>query len=150
MGDYNDIIHLPHHQSRKKSHMAMTDRAAQFSPFAALTGFEGAIAETGRLTDNRPELMEYGKAQLDQKLFQLLELLPDITPEVTISCFSPDERKAGGAREEVHGLIKKADMYRKILILTDGREIAMENILDIEGPLLCDDAIRWGVSDLSK
>lgn len=133
MGNYDDIISLPHYRSRKRSHMSRQDRAAQFSPFAALTGFDAAIEETGRLTDNRPELTEYGNSQLDQTLYRLLEQLP-CRPMVKVTFFRPDERKSGGCREIKTGCLQKIDLYNKILIFTDGIMITLEDILQMECP----------------
>lgn len=129
--EYDDIIHLPHHQSLKRSHMSMHDRAAQFSPFAALTGFDSAIDETGRLTDSRTELEEYGNAQLDQALLQLQELLP-LHPEITITYFAPDDRKSGGSYSTIQGNVKKIDFGKPVLILMDGREIPLSDIVHME------------------
>lgn len=129
--DYEDILHLPHHRSKHRSHMSMHDRAAQFSPFAALTGFESAITETGRLTDHRLELEEYGKSVLDSKLAQLIEQVKQ-KPYVSILFFQPDERKAGGAYTEVTGQIRKIDLYRQVIIMMDGMEIPTGEIVSIE------------------
>lgn len=131
MGDYDDILSLPHPRSRKRSPMSMQDRAAQFSPFAALTGFDAAIEETGRLTDCRPELLDYENAQLDQMLTRLLELLPQ-RPQVTVTCFVPDNKKSGGCYATVSGRVQKIDLYRKFLTMTDGREIPLMDILRME------------------
>lgn len=135
MGDYDDILLLPHPRSKKRSPMSMEDRAAQFSPFAALTGFDAAIEETGRLTDCRPELLEYENAQLDQMLAKLLELLPQ-HPLVSVTCFVPDNRKSGGRYETVSGQVQKIDLYNKRLILTDGRAISLTDILHMESPAI--------------
>lgn len=140
MGEYDDILYLPHHRSRKRSHMSMQDRAAQFSPFAALTGFDDAIEETGRLTDRRPELAEYGSAQLDRVLHQLIELLPQ-HPTVSITCFVPDVRKSGGAYETIEGNVQKIDLYRRLLTLTGGREVLLGDIVYMESPQIPD--IIW-------
>jgi len=133
MGNYDDIIHLPHPRSKKRSPMSMQDRAAQFSPFAALTGFDAAIKETGRLTDYRPELLDYENAQLDQMLAKLLELLPQ-RPQVSVTYFIPDNKKSGGRYETVSGRVQKIDLYRKLLTMTDGREIPLTDILHMESP----------------
>ena len=93
---YNDIIDLPHHISTTRPRMSMLDRAAQFSPFAALTGYDAAIKETGRLTGQRIELTEECRAVLDRKQQVLLENLAE-HPEVSVTYFVPDERKSGGA-----------------------------------------------------
>ena len=100
-GKYDDIIHLPHHVSATRPRMPMLDRAAQFSPFVALTGYEAAVRETARLTDQRVELDESAKAELDRKLRLLLSLPGQ--PEASITYFRPDERKEGGAYETVTG-----------------------------------------------
>ena len=93
---YDDIINLPHHQSATRPHMSNYDRAAQFAPFAALTGYDDAVKETARLTDRRIELDEGEKAAIDQRLLLVQERLPEPT-EVTITYFVSDKRKAGGA-----------------------------------------------------
>lgn len=137
MDTYEDIIHLPHHRSTRRSHMSVRDRAAQFSPFAALTGFEAAIEETGRLTDCRPELMEYENTQLDQTLLKLMELLHR-QPLVSVICFVPDERKSGGHCETVTGHLQKIDLYGNVLRFTDGRKIELRDILQMESPEIRD------------
>ena len=93
---YDDIIHLPHHVSKTRPQMSMLDRAAQFSPFAALTGYEDAIQETGRLTDERMELSDEDRELLDRKWHYLQEIISD-RPEITVTYFVPDEKKAGGS-----------------------------------------------------
>lgn len=93
---YDDIINLPHHTSVSRPHMSAHDRAAQFSPFAALTGYGSAIAETARLTDARVELDEYTKADLNEKLCIMQERIAQ-QPEVSITYFQPDKVKTGGA-----------------------------------------------------
>jgi len=117
--------------------MSVQDRAAQFSPFAALTGFDAAIEETGRLTDSRPELMEYGNAQLDRTLIRLLELIHR-QPTATVTCFVPDDRKFGGHCELVTGKLQKIDLYNRILLFTDGKRIELQNILHMESPDITD------------
>ena len=107
---YNDIIDLPHHISTTRPRMSMLDRAAQFSPFAALTGYDAAIKETGRLTGQRIELTEECRAVLDRKQQVLLENLAE-HPEVSVTYFVPDERKSGGAYVTVAGRVKKVDEY---------------------------------------
>lgn len=129
-GQYDDIIHLPHHRSKRRSHMSLQDRAAQFSPFAALTGFDSAIEETGRLTDSRVELEEYGRSILDRKLAFLLEHVQE-HPQVSVTYFCPDDRKAGGAYREISGRVRKIDLYRQIITMLDGREISIEEIVEI-------------------
>lgn len=131
---YNDIIDLPHHVSATRPRMSMIDRAAQFSPFAALTGYDAAIKETGRLTDQRIELSEDSRAALDRKQQLLVECLAD-HPEVSVTYFIPDERKSGGAYVTVTGIVKKVDGYQRLLLLTDGTKIPLDDILDLESEL---------------
>jgi len=127
---YEDIIRLPYQGSTRRSHMSLHDRAAQFSPFAALTGFDSALEETGRLTDLRVELEEYGRSVLDRKLSLLLDTLHD-PPEITVTYFCPDKRKAGGSYQEITGRIRKIDLYRKYIVMEDGTEISLDDITDI-------------------
>lgn len=131
---YDDIIDLPHHVSATRPRMTMIDRAAQFSPFAALTGYDAAIKETGRLTDQRIELTEDSRAVLDRKQQLLVDNLAD-HPEVSVTFFVPDERKAGGAYVTITGRVKKVDDYQRLLILTDGTKIPLDEILDMESEL---------------
>ena len=128
MGSYDDIINLPHPNSAKHPRMSMIDRAAQFSPFAALTGHGAAIEETARLTDRRIELTEEEKTVLDEKLRLLLET----GGEGMITYFLPDERKDGGAYVTKLGTIKKIDPLEGRVILTDRTAIPIKDILEIE------------------
>lgn len=132
---YDDIIDLPHHVSKTRPQMPLKDRAAQFAPFAALTGFGAAIAETGRLTDERIELDEYEKAVLNDQLNVILERIKD-RPVVTLTFFQPDKKKAGGAYVTVTEAVKKIDEYEHLVIMTDGRKIPIDDIveIDIAGP----------------
>ena len=127
---YDDIIHLPRHSSSRRSPMSMYDRAAQFSPFAALTGYDAVIRETGRLTDRQIELDEGGKALLDEKLRFLRQHL-DRSPRIRLRIFRPDGRKSGGEYVSGEGCLKAMDPVRGCLILSDGTVIALEQILDI-------------------
>ncbi|WP_066716216.1 hypothetical protein [Clostridium sp. Marseille-P299] len=131
---YDDIIHLPHHVSTKHPHMALIDRAAQFSPFAALTGHGAAIKETARLTDERVELDEYMKNVLSNKLQIIAERLKD-KPEIEITYFQPDEKKNGGAYVTAAGSVKKIDKYERIVVMTDRKEISIDDIVAIEGQI---------------
>ena len=128
---YDDIIHLPRPVSGKRSPMSLYDRAAQFSPFAALTGYDAVIEESGRLTDRCIELDEGGKALLDEKLQWILEHLPQ-QPEVSLRVFRPDGRKEGGSYEQVTGRVKKIDPVTRGLVLTSGEWIAIDRIYGIE------------------
>lgn len=134
MGKYDDIINLPHHTSSKRPRMSMIDRAAQFSPFAALTGYDAAVKETARLTDQCIELDEYSKAALDERLRLVQEHLKEY-PEVTITYFQPDERKDGGAYLSVIGSIKKIDTYEKCVVMMDKQKIPIDEIFGIDGDL---------------
>ena len=128
---YDDIIHLSRPVSKKRSPMSNFDRAAQFSPFAALTGYDAVIAETGRLTDTRIELDEGGKALLDEKLQTIREHLAQ-QPKVKLTVFCPDSRKSGGAYETITGNVKKIDPVARILVLTGGEVIPVDRIYGIE------------------
>lgn len=131
---YDKIINLPHHVSSTRPHMSMIDRAAQFSPFAALTGYDAAVKETARLTEQKIEPDEYEKAALDQRILLLQEHLKEL-PEVTITHFVPDERKDGGKYVSITEAVKKIDTYEKQIVLVDKSKISIENILSIEGEL---------------
>ena len=131
---YEDILNLPHHVSKTRPQMSMLDRAAQFSPFAALTGYDDAIKETGRLTDEKIEMDEDRKAALDMKQAYLIEMI-DEQPEISITYFLPDAKKSGGAYVTVTGNLKRFDEYERLLILTDGKKIPMDDIADIESDL---------------
>ena len=125
---YADIINLPHQKSAKRPHMPMEDRAAQFSPFAALTGYEDAVKETARLTDERIELDEYSKEFINRKLS---ELKNDLDRTVKITYFVPDERKEGGTYATVSGCVKKMKEQEMLIIMEDGTEIPISEIIEI-------------------
>lgn len=127
---YDDIIHLSRPNSGKRAKMSNYDRAAQFSPFAALTGFDAAIAETGRLTDDRIELDEGGKQLLDAQMQAVLETI-GTQPRVTVLWFCYDERKAGGTYVSTTGHVKKVDTYTRKLLLTSGQAIPLGEIFRI-------------------
>ena len=131
---YNEIMGLPHHVSKTRPQMPMSDRAAQFAPFAALTGYDSAIKETGRLTDERIELDVEALSALDMKYQLLMEAL-DEAPEVTITYFQPDERKAGGKYVLAVGAVKKIDDFERRITMQDGAKIPMDDVLSIEGEL---------------
>lgn len=133
-GNYDDIINLPHHVSVTRPQMSMIDRAAQFSPFAALSGYDAAIKETGRLTDEKIEMDEDALNILNMK-FQILARSLDDEPEVTFTYFEPDERKAGGAYIEVSGTVKKIDDYERLIVMQNGTKMPMDDILNIEGDI---------------
>ena len=130
-GKYDDIIDLPHPTSQNHPRMSLYDRAAQFSPFAALTGHSAAIADTGRLTDRRVELDEYEMARVDAELQRLQELLPG-GPTASITYFVPDERKNGGSYQTVTGEVKRIDAVSGMIQMTDRREIPIEDVFSIK------------------
>ena len=131
-GKYDEIMGLPHHVSKTRPQMPMSDRAAQFAPFAALTGYDAAIKETGRLTDERIELGVEALSALDMKYQLLMEAL-DEAPEVTITYFQPDERKAGGKYVSAVGAVKKIDDFERRITMRDGTRIPMDDVLSIDG-----------------
>lgn len=127
---YDDIINLPHHQSPTRPRMPMIDRAAQFSPFSALTGYDEAIKETERFVDERIELDGDTIVWLDEQL-QLLRSKLNENPKVVLTYFVPDERKSGGKYVTVTGNAKKIDHYKKLIILQDKRKIPINELIGI-------------------
>ena len=128
---YDDILHLPHPTSTKHPRMPVSDRAAIFSPFAALSGHGAAIAETARLTDQRIELDEDSRAVLDEKQ-RFLETIADQQPEVTVTWFQPDERKEGGCYVTTTGKLKRTDTTERVMTFTEGMKIPLDDIIDID------------------
>ena len=133
---YEDIVDLPHHVSRKHPQPTMADRAARFAPFAAITGYEEMVLEEARITDDRIELDENSKAALNEKLNMILEFI-DEQPEVSITYFEPDMRKAGGAYITVIGTVKRIDEYEHLVIMTDGKKINIDEIYNLQSELFC-------------
>lgn len=131
---YDDIIRLPHHVSGSHPPMPAAERAAQFSPFAALTGFEEAVRETGRLTESRAELDEDMKELLNEKLerLRLLQAESGEMPWAAVTYFRPDEKKDGGAYVTVTGQVKRVDEYERALVLRDGEKIPLGEIAGVE------------------
>ena len=129
-GKYDEIMRLPHHVSKTRPQMPMSDRAAQFAPFAALTGYDSAIKETGRLTDERIELDEDALTALNMKYQFLMDAL-DEEPEIKITYFKPDERKAGGEYVSVIGAVKKVDDFERLITMQDGTRIPMDDVYDM-------------------
>lgn len=134
---YDDIINLPHHVSALHPAMPVADRAAQFMPFAALTGHGEAIRETGRLTADRPELESDFMEGLDGKLQYLKERIAG-HPEISVTYFRPDARKAGGAYVTVTGRVRKLDLYERVLLMEDGTGIRVEEVMGMEGEIFSD------------
>ena len=127
---YDDIINLPHHVSKKHPQMSLEMRAAQFAPFAALTGFEDEVKETARLTNERKEINEELKEILDSKL-QIIKQKISQKPKVTITYFLPDAKKDGGKYVTVTGNVKRIEEYKQVIILHDQTEIPIYEIMDI-------------------
>lgn len=123
-------MNLPHHTSPRHPRMSVRDRAAQFAPFSALTGYGDAIDETVRLTDGKVELSEDAKAILDLKQRLLMERI-DSRPEVTVTYFEPDKRKTGGSYKTVTARLKRIDETERVLIFTDGTRIKTETVVAI-------------------
>lgn len=134
MKDYSDIIGLPHHTSPKHPRMPSADRAAQFAPFSALTGYGDVIDETARLTDSRLILSEESKALLDLKQ-RLLAELSESHPEIVVTYFEDDSRKCGGAYRTHVGNLKRVDEAEGGLLFCDGVKIPFERIYGIDCPL---------------
>ena len=139
---YADIIDLPHHQSETRPQMSLYDRAAQFSPFAALSGYDDMVREEARLTDKERELSETDADELDRKLALLADRLAEKDhPRITVVRFIPDDRKTGGRYEELSGVVKKLDLVMRCIVfygpngLTDGQVIDLDRIADISGEL---------------
>jgi len=126
-----DIINLPHHVSTKHPQMSLQDRAAQFSPFAALTGYEAAVKETARLTDRRIELDEGEKEKINLQLQQIRENLAE-GPEATLVYFVPDPRKEGGSYVTVTGRVLSIDEYKREILLQDGQIVPIEELFAVE------------------
>lgn len=130
-GFYDDMLSLVYHGTKTKPHMPMSDRAAQFSPFAALTGYEAAIDETARFTEEKITLGEDAKAELEQNLQYLYQHSLE-HPEVVMTCFQKDERKAGGSYVTICGAVKKIDGSQHCILLETGVKIAFEDLLTIQ------------------
>ncbi len=131
---YKDIINLSRPVSKRHAPMSLLDRAAQFAPFAALSGFEEGIQETARKTIRKKELDESEKNVINDKLTQLSQELTvsEFPPEVTVQYFVEDELKEGGEYQTKKGQVKKIDLYRHLLVFTDGTPIDIENLTDLE------------------
>lgn len=129
---YADIIDLPHHTSKTRPRMPVETRAAIFSPFAALTGYDAAVKETARLTEDKIELDEYERSKLDVRL-QIIRERMDQHPEIIITYFQPDLRKEGGEYQTITGRIKKIDEYEGVFVMQDGSRIFIGDILELQG-----------------
>lgn len=132
---YDDIIDLPHHRSVTHSHMSRHDRAAQFSPFAALIGYEQEIHEAARLTNQRIELDETQKTRIDETLRMIQERISK-KQEVSILYFVPDEKKEGGSYVSIQGAIKNLNQYEHCIVMSDGTQIPIDDVIEITGDFL--------------
>ena len=134
MKDYSKIISLPHHQSATRKRMSNYDRAAQFAPFAALTGHDEAIKETARLTDDYMEMGEDRLGELSAKIQLLIDKLSE-QPEITVVYFIPDVRKSGGSYAEKTGIVRIIDEYERKLVFYDGDKILIDRVTDFKGEI---------------
>ncbi|MDD3489446.1 MAG: hypothetical protein PHR62_06155 [Paludibacter sp.] len=132
--NYDDIINLPHYQSATRAHMSNYDRAAQFSPFAALTGYDDAVKETARLTDSKIELDEYELQSLSERLDIIQDTLHE-EPEVSVTYFVADKKKSGGSYKTISGIVKRIDEFERLVLMRDGMKIPIEDIFEIDGDL---------------
>lgn len=135
MSRYDDIINLPHHVSKTRKPMPMINRAAQFAPFAALTGHDEAIAETARQTTPKEILSSDEQKKLSERLACAIENLAEKS-RLTIVCFFPDDIKEGGRYVTLTGVIKKYDEYERTITLEDGIVLHIGNIISIDGELI--------------
>lgn len=129
--NYDDIINLPHHVSTRHPQMSMMNRAAQFAPFAALTGHSAAIEETARLTESQQELADEDSEILNQKMAYLREAINE-HPTISITYFEPDKRKSGGRYMSIEGQLQNIDDYNQTIVLKNGEAIPLKSILDIQ------------------
>ncbi len=134
---YADIINLPHHELITKRRMPKTNRAASFAPFAALVGYDDQVKEAGRLTDEQTVLDDDAAGELNSKLSYIASVISetDSKPEISVTYFKPDERKAGGRYVAITGRVLRIDEYRRRLVLSDKSEIPIESILLIDGEM---------------
>lgn len=132
---YDDIIHLPHHVSSTRPRMSAVDRAAQFSPFAALTGYDAAVKESERLTDEKRELTDDEKSAINEKLQIIAENIEGV-PTVTLTYFVPDKRKSGGEYVSKTGELREIDSYARTLVFTDKTVVKIDALKGISSPVL--------------
>ena len=131
---YEDIVNLPRHISKIHPQATMADRAARFSPFAAISGYEDMVKEAARVTEERIDITDATKELLNEKLNMIIEFL-DEEPEVTITYFEPDKKKTGGAYVSITGVVKRIDEYERIVLMSDDKKIRIEEIYAIESDL---------------
>lgn len=130
MNKYDDIINLPHPDPKFHPRMSAIDRAGQFSPFAALTGYDAMVAETSRLTDSRVELDEEQMMALNEALAVIIGNIGN-HPAVSITWFRKDSRKKGGSYTVTDGVVRDVDLVNRMIVLKEGRNIAMDDIVAI-------------------
>ena len=131
---YEDIVNLPRHISQVHPQATMADRAARFSPFAAISGYEDMVKEAARVTEERIDITDATKELLNEKLNMIIEFL-DEEPEVTITYFEPDKKKDGGAYISITGTVKRIDEYERIVLMSDDKKIRIDEIYAIESDL---------------
>ena len=131
MNEYDDIINLPHHQSSKRQHMSNHQRAAQFAPFAALTGYDAAIDETARLTDKKLELSDEQADYLNAQIQRIIENIAD-KPQVEITYFVPDNRKSGGEYVTATGCVRRVDDHNREIVFADGMTVGIDDVYSIK------------------
>ena len=125
------MIDMPHHVSSKRAHMPVHDRAAQFAPFAALTGYDRTIDERGRLTDRRIELDETEKAVINEQLQMALAVI-EAHPKIRVTYFVPDEQKEGGSYRTIYDSVIKVNEMKKMLIMEDGTRVPIDDMIEFE------------------
>ena len=131
---YEDIVNLPPHISKKHPQPTMLERAARFAPFAAITGYEEMVLEEARVTEERIELDDGTLAMLNEKLNIIHDSL-DSEPVIQITYFEPDKKKSGGAYISVTGMVKRIDEYERLVIMSDGKKIRIDEIFGLESRL---------------
>lgn len=131
MGRYDDIINMEHHVSEKHPRMKKEKRAAQFSPFAALTGYEEIVKETARTTQSKPEISDDEKTEIDSVLKYALDHRAE-RPKIRITYFKEDGKKSGGSVETVFGIIRKVDVLGRKVLLEDGLKISIDDLLKLD------------------
>lgn len=132
--DYKDIINKPHHTSKTRKRMSGLNRAAQFAPFAALTGYDASILEAARLTESQIELDDQTIEMLNIKLNFIKWHIKE-QPEITVTYFEPDTKKSGGAYVKYSGTARFIDEIERVIILNDGTKIKIEMIFDLQGEI---------------
>lgn len=131
---YNDIINLPHHISTSHPQMSIADRAAQFAPFAALTGYDDEVKEKARITDEKIELSESDQELLNEK-FEVLSNCISSMPSITVTYFIADKKKTGGKYVKMNNNVRKIDLYNRVLVMADGEIVPIDDIFDLSGEI---------------